>query len=165
MKFFLSALAAAALWVVDAQNLRNVKNVKTLAFYQNLAEAFATGVPDVDKGSTFIAVLGVYSDSGFQNKIGESVTTCILTGEPTLYDNPPIPPIILNSQSMCHGELAIWEPTAAQGTFILEGIVNELDFGKDTAIVGGTGVYAGAQGVVTGAGFASVAKYVVPNNL
>ena len=82
MKFILAALAAAALWVVDAQN------VQTYTYYQNEAEAFATGLPNVDKGSTIVAVLGVYSDEVFQTKIGESVSTCINTGEPTQYNTP-----------------------------------------------------------------------------
>ena len=162
MKFILSALAAAALWVVDAQN------VQTYTFYQDPREAFATGLPNVDKGATNVAVIGVYSDDLYQTKIGESVTTCIQTGEPTLYNNAPVPPVILNSQAMCHGELVIWEQgstTAVSGTFILQGVIDAFVFGKDTAIVGGTGAFAGAQGIVNGTGLASVAFYVVPINL
>ena len=153
MKFILAALAAAALWVVDAQN------VQTYTYYQNEAEAFATGLPNVDKGSTIVAVLGVYSDELFQTKIGESVSTCINTGEPTQYNNPPI---ILNSQALCHTELVI-STTAVQGTFILQGIINAFE--KDTAIVGGTGDFAGARGIINGTGLASNAYYEVPINL
>ena len=66
--------------------------------------------------------------------------------------------------------ITIWKSgtTEVKGTVILAGVINAFESGKDTAIVGGTGDFAGAQGVVTGNPAdpaASVAKYILPSNL
>ena len=149
--------SSASLWAVvqgKATGKTNLRrhleagdNEKTITVFQNAALAFSPP-PNPSKDRINTAKLTLYKESTYETDVGKSVTTCINTGNPQTYTLAQGVAITLNEQAMCTGQIT-YTGDEGEGTLILSGIIDAF-VDADTAIVGGTGDFAGARGVASG---------------